>query len=588
MKDFDLIDHALLEGRDPIATSIEGKRFLKGLYRMSSHDFTGARKLFDSLAAQTQAPIVWLYAGQARQASGDAHAALEAFRQVDVPSLRARRLNGEGVCLHQLGRPIEAVKVLRQALEAGFAGPSARINLAVAFQSSGDPRGAWNELSKVSEDQLGLEELRLKLRLAQEIRNFVAMEECAYHLLTRAPEDSEAAFALAHALSALHRPDLEQNILNLLSQHPSHPGLIEITASVLANAGRSDYARALLAVAMHAVSPPTLHFAMAMAEYRSGKLDSAYALLSEKFNYDRKLLPPIGQPLIVPRLKLQHMLDQMVAMQSRGTLPGNQAALAPILTKVLNDNPENSPQVTLPPHSSSLKAMCNLLADRRQAEEPQLDEFLAERDWEAVVETFRNQPVPFVVIDGLLTAQALEMLHGYLMDSQVWTRSYERGYQATFLPTGFHSRTLLYTARELESRMVDRLAPGASLAQAWAFQHDGNGRGVNLHADFAQLNVNFWITPDSAVPDQEGGGLRIYDVPAPADWNFSDYNRDVNTMRTFLEEQEANYQDVAYRCNRAMIFDPRYFHATLPMHFGNAFHQRRINVTLLYGNRLQA
>jgi hypothetical protein len=327
---------------------------------------------------------------------------------------------------------------------------------------------------------------------------------------------------------------------------------------------------------------------MAMAEYRAGKLDRAYALLSEKFTYDCKLLPPIGQPLTVPRLKLQHMLDQMVVMQRRGTLPDNQAALAPILSTALSDNPENSSQVTLPPRSSSLKAVCSLLADRRQAEEPQLNEVLTERDWEAIVEKFRNQPVPFLVIDDLLTPQALETLHGYLMDSQVWTRSYERGYEATFLPTGFHSRTLLHTARELESRLVDRLVPGASLAQAWAFQHNGNGQGVNLHADFAQLNVNFWITPDSAVPDQEGGGLRVYDVPAPNDWDFSDYNRDVDTIRTFLKEQEANYQDVAYRCNRAMIFDPRYFHATLPMHFGNAFYQRRINVTLLYGNRLQA
>jgi hypothetical protein len=414
------------------------------------------------------------------------------------------------------------------------------------------------------------------------------MEACACHLLEREPEDSEGAFALAHALSALNRPDAEQTTLNLLAQHPSHPGVIEMAASVLVSAGRSEYARALLAVAMHTVSPPTLHFAMAMAEYRAGKLDRAYALLSEKFTYDRKLLPPTGQPLTVPRLKLQHMQDQLMVMQRRGTLPDKQAALAPILTAVLNDAPENSTQVTLSSRSLSLKAVRRLLADRSQAEEPQLDEVLAERDWEAVVETFRNQPVPFLVIDGLLTPQALETLHGYLMDSQVWTRSYERGYHATFLPTGFHSRTLLHAARELETRLVDRLAPGASLAQAWAFQHDGDGQGVNLHADFAQLNVNFWITPDSAVPDQTGGGLRVYDVPAPDDWDFSGYNRDVDAMHAFLAQREASYQDVAYRCNRAMIFDPRYFHATLPMHFGKAFDQRRINVTLLYGSRLQA
>ncbi|MEJ2609350.1 MAG: hypothetical protein P8179_04480 [Candidatus Thiodiazotropha sp.] len=588
MNEFELIDRAVLEGREPIATSAEGECFLKGLNQMCTQNFTGARKLFDSLAMQTQSPVVWLHAGQARHASGDAQAALVAFRQVKEPCLRARRLNGEGVCLHQLGNPTEAVKILRQAIDADFAGPSARINLAVALQASGDHSCAWNELSEISNEQLGLEELRLKLRLAQEISNFVAVEVCAYHLLERVPEDAEGAFALARALSSLQRPDVEKTTLNLLSQHPSHPGLIEIAASVLSNAGRFEHARALLAVAMRAVSPPTLHYAMAMAEYRAGKLDRAYALLSEKFAYDLKLQPSIKQPLTVPRQKLQHMLDQMEVMHRRGTLPNAQAALSPVLTSILNDNLINATKITLPPSSSSLKAVCRLLADRQQAKEPQLDEVLAERDWEGVVETFRNQTVPFLVIDDLLTPKALMALHGFLMDSQVWTRSYERGYEATFLPTGFHSRTLLRAAHELETRLVNRLAPGASLAQAWAFQHHGNGQGVNLHADFAQLNINFWITPDSASPEQKGGGLRVYDKPAPNDWDFSDYNRNVDTMYAFLKKQRASYQDVAYRCNRAMIFDPRYFHATLPMHFGKAFDQRRINVTLLYGSRLQA
>ena len=36
-----------------------------------------------------------------------------------------------------------------------------------------------------------------------------------------------------------------------------------------------------------------------------------------------------------------------------------------------------------------------------------------------------------------------------------------------------------------------------------------------MHADAAAVNVNFWLTPDDANLDPDGGGLVVWDKEAP-------------------------------------------------------------------------
>lgn len=43
---------------------------------------------------------------------------------------------------------------------------------------------------------------------------------------------------------------------------------------------------------------------------------------------------------------------------------------------------------------------------------------------------------------------------------------------------------------------------------------------------------------------------------------------------------------VPYRCNRCVLFDSTYFHATDDLHFEHGYTNRRINCTLLYGSAL--
>ena len=93
------------------------------------------------------------------------------------------------------------------------------------------------------------------------------------------------------------------------------------------------------------------------------------------------------------------------------------------------------------------------------------------------------------------------------------------------------------------------------------------------------------ITPDDALEDPDAGGLVVWDKEAPLDWDFEKYNADEAAMRRFLEENDAKAVRIPYRQNRALVFNSDLFHETDRIAFRPGYENRRINITLLYGDR---
>jgi hypothetical protein len=189
-----------------------------------------------------------------------------------------------------------------------------------------------------------------------------------------------------------------------------------------------------------------------------------------------------------------------------------------------------------------------------------------------------------VVIDDLLTAEALEKLRRFCMDSTVWREIYDGGYLGAFPEHGFAPPLLAQIAEELR-RIYPAVIGDHPLLHFWAFKYDSSLRGTGTHADFAAVNVNFWITPDDANLDPEHGGLVVWDAAAPLDWDFAKYNAADDDIRAFLEQEKAKPVIVPYRANRAVVFDSDLFHETDTIHFKPGYENRRINVTLLFGRR---
>lgn len=210
---------------------------------------------------------------------------------------------------------------------------------------------------------------------------------------------------------------------------------------------------------------------------------------------------------------------------------------------------------------------------------------LGKNDFQQIEHDFMNSTTKLVVIDNFLSHEALTQLRKFCEEATVWKRSYPNGYLGSFMASGFSSPVMLEIARQLKIAMPN-IVGTQDLRQAWGFKYDQRMTGINLHADFARVNINFWLTPDEACLDNTTGGIVVYDTPPPEDWSFQKANADSETIKKYLDGRQAKMVRVPYKMNRCVLFDSTYFHATDDIHFKEGYENRRINCTLLFGKGL--
>lgn len=217
-------------------------------------------------------------------------------------------------------------------------------------------------------------------------------------------------------------------------------------------------------------------------------------------------------------------------------------------------------------------------AEPAGAVDPRLDRAAVEADYR------RNAP-GITVVDGFLTPAALDSLRRFCLEATVWFESrYENGYLGAFFDDGFCCPLLLQIAEELRRALPDIFGDHA-LRKLWGFKYDSRLSGIPMHADFAAINVNFWVTPDDANLDPDGGGIVVWDKEAPLAWDFTKYNNDQAALRRFLEETQARAVNIPHRQNRVVIFNSDLIHETAPLAFRDGYENRRINITMLFGKR---
>lgn len=192
-------------------------------------------------------------------------------------------------------------------------------------------------------------------------------------------------------------------------------------------------------------------------------------------------------------------------------------------------------------------------------------------------------------IDDLLRPDALAALRRYCMGSTFWFDFHHaNGYLGAFFEDGFAAPLLLQIAEDLR-RALPGIFKDYPLTQLWAFKYDSTLDGIELHADIAAVNLNFWLTPDEANLDPTRGGLVVWDKEAPPEWRFDEFNTSSASgqarIEQFLQRSGAQAVRVPYRQNRAVLFDSDLFHRTDTIRFRDGYEDRRINVTMLFGQR---
>ena len=208
------------------------------------------------------------------------------------------------------------------------------------------------------------------------------------------------------------------------------------------------------------------------------------------------------------------------------------------------------------------------------------------KNWHDVEEQYFNSSKQIIYIDNFLSDEAIKELREFCLVSKIWNIEYKDKYLGAFSSTGFISPIHLQIAIDLKQKLP-KLFGQHRLGKFWAFKYDSTlGKGINVHADFAIHNLNFWITPDEYNNNKNSGGLKVYDAPAPEDWTFQQYNKKTDEIYKFLNNNNASCTNIAYKFNRAVLFNSAYFHETDEINFKNKYEARRINITYLFGDRL--
>ena len=319
---------------------------------------------------------------------------------------------------------------------------------------------------------------------------------------------------------------------------------------------------------------------LALAAINRGELDQAEQLFRKTLALTKPSTSALRElPWPVPEPRVRHDYEQLELLARRGRLDrAGREALALLKRYCAR---ETSPEATFAPPGAEGEALKDaLMASFNVAEVPFSGPTLGENDFAAIEDTYLAERI--VVIDNFLSPEALQVLRRCCEETTVWKLNYERGYLGAVLAQGFNPRVLLQIAHELKQAMP-RVIGDSQLSQAWAYKYDQRMQGISLHADFAEVNVNFWITPDEACEDPTTGGMVVYDLPVPDSWTFDEYNNDPKKLAVYLRVHNASFRRVPYRANRCVLFDSRLIHSTDEMHFRPGYENRRVNVTLLYG-----
>ena len=198
-----------------------------------------------------------------------------------------------------------------------------------------------------------------------------------------------------------------------------------------------------------------------------------------------------------------------------------------------------------------------------------------------IEKNYNESDFEIVVIDDFLSNKFLDELNTFFRCANIFKRPYPRGYIGTFLNQGMSNIPILKFSQELKDTFK-KIFLNYQLSQAWAFKYDSNREGIDIHADFAKINVNFWITPNEANFDMNSGGMIIWKKKPKIDASFYEYNSLDSSKKLHEDVKDIESMKVPYKANRVVIFNSKLYHVTDKINFRKGYKNRRVNVTLLY------
>jgi tetratricopeptide (TPR) repeat protein len=538
----------------------------------------------------------WLDQGKAHQQAGRLIEAERVYRQaLELSPDHPDTLHLLGLVTYRLNRIQEALSFLRAAVERQSSSAVYWFNLGVVSQKVGRPQEAIAAYQRtVALNPRYVEAYGNLGNVFRDCGNLTDAVAAYQNALKLNPSHADSHNNLGVARKEQGRiEDALASYRRALELKPTHAEALNNLGLALMEVGTLHDAVASFQQAL-SVMPgyQTARYNLGIAWSWVGDDTRAVECLQQVAHarYDRR--EKVAETVIY-RSRVKHDLEQIQHLCDQHKLGDEQRAYLHSLTqlqKKVDRNPVPGNRLSIAPEDlESIAPSFNRIlfcVPPPRLEQGALNSAL---DVAAVEASYFAKQPEVTFIDSLLNQAALTALRRFCWEATIWKKDYENGYSGAFLGDGFASPLLFQIAEELRLKFP-RIFRHHRLTQAWAFKHDSTRRGLNIHADAAAVNVNFWITPDEANLNPDSGGLIVYDKEAPREWNFKEYNSDRNKPKilAWLKEVGAQALKIPYRANRAVVFNSDLFHETDDISFKDEYISRRINITLLYGYRLKA
>ncbi len=340
-----------------------------------------------------------------------------------------------------------------------------------------------------------------------------------------------------------------------------------------------------------------IHYNLGVVLLQQGKneLSLKYFSKSTELLRGKKIKEPNHKRFkVISKAKIEHDIEQFEYLLSHGYEPKKFSDLSIIYKNFLNKINWQS-ETTIIYLSDKYQTLLNNnynslihLIDTPKLKEGAVNTSL---DIEEITNDYFNHDLELTYIDNFLTTKAVEELRKFFLGSTIWFDVKDGGYLGAYLKEGLANPLIIQIAEELRKKFP-KIFKDHLISQIWAFKYDSRSKnegtsikGINIHADQAAVNVNFWITPKEANLNSDSGGLVVYDVEAPKDWDFMTFNTDENRILEAIKKNNGNAKVIPYNENRAVLFNSNLFHETDTYEFKEGYENRRINVTMLFGKR---
>lgn len=215
---------------------------------------------------------------------------------------------------------------------------------------------------------------------------------------------------------------------------------------------------------------------------------------------------------------------------------------------------------------------------------------LADRDWSVVEARYLSRgDQPYCVLDDFLTGQAVEELREKLLNDHRWHFKHPLSKELYLAAPG--GNDILDLGQHLVEQ-IPQVLGGLKLVYHWAYLHCRSS-GLKPHTDGdSAVTVNLYLTPDEYNLRPGTGGLILSAVRRPPSVSLIEFNSMPWADSYFEREHvDENGRDIciAYRYNRAILFDSGIFHASDQIFFRNdATQSMKLNLGLVFDDPVAA